>query len=245
MLENGIATFPGMRQSPGRDSFVDYHALASTLVQSGQAGRKNASHPLYRSEAFLFPEVGGSGRGAVKVWAGVTDGPIRREANSMRYVLRQKIWSLGDDFRIQDAEGNTAFRVDGRVFSLGNKLSFQDASGRELAFIRQKLLSWGPTYFIEREGRVVAEVRKHLFTLFRCRFTVDVPGPDDLEAQGSFLEMEYSVTRHGRRVAEVSKRWFSWTDTYGVEVADGEDPVLILASAVVIDMVCHQVEKRD
>jgi uncharacterized protein YxjI len=46
-------------------------------------------------------------------------------------------------------------------------------------------------------------------------------------------------------VAEVSKRWFSWTDTYGVEVADGEDPVLILASAVVIDMVCHQVEKRD
>jgi len=40
-------------------------------------------------------------------------------------------------------------------------------------------------------------------------------------------------------VATVSKQWFSWTDTYGVEVADGEDAVLLLASTVVIDMVCH------
>lgn len=162
----------------------------------------------------------------------------------MRYVLKQKFWSWGDDFRITQEDGEVAFLVDGRVFSLGNKLSFQDPQGQEVAFIRQKLLSWGPTYFIEREGRVVAEVRKHLFTLFRCRFTVDVPGPDDLEAEGSFLDLEYRFTRHGRLVAEVSKRWFSWTDTYGVEVREGEDAVLILASAVVIDMVCHQEHRR-
>ena len=130
-------------------------------------------------------------------------------------------------------------RVDGKVFSWGDKLSFRDPSGHELAFIRQKLLSWGPTYDIEKDGRVVAEVRKHLFTLFRCRFTVDVPGPDDLEASGDLLDREYTFRRHGRVVAEVSKRWFSWTDTYGVDIADGEDDVVILASAVIIDLVCH------
>lgn len=111
--------------------------------------------------------------------------------------------------------------------------------GNELAFIRQKLLAWGPTYFIEREGHVFAEVRKHLFTLLRCKFTVDLPGPDDLEAQGSFLDHEYTFERHGRTVATVSKRWFSWTDTYGVDIDAGEDDVLILASAVAIDLVCH------
>ena len=47
-----------------------------------------------------------------------------------------------------------------------------------------------------------------------------------------------------RVVATVSKRWFSFTDTYGIEVADGEDPVLILASAVVVDMVCHSDNRR-
>ena len=38
----------------------------------------------------------------------------------------------------------------------------------------------------------------------------------------------------------MSKRWFAFSDTYGVEVADGEDDILILASTVVIDMACHQ-----
>lgn len=41
-------------------------------------------------------------------------------------------------------------------------------------------------------------------------------------------------------VATVSKRWFSFVDSYGVEIAAGVDPVLILASTVVIDMACHQ-----
>ena len=162
----------------------------------------------------------------------------------MRYVLKQKFWSWGDDFTIKNAAGEDVFLVDGQAFSWGDKLSFQDMGGNELAFIRQKLLSWGPTYEIEVHGRLVAIVKKQLFTLFRCKFTVDVPGPDDLEASGDFLDHEYTFERQGRAVAHVSKRWFTWTDTYGVDIADGEDDVLILASAVVIDMVCHQESKR-
>lgn len=162
----------------------------------------------------------------------------------MRYVMKQKFWSWGDDFVIRDENGRDAFIVDGRAFSWGDKLSFQDPAGTELAFIRQKLLAWGPTYEIQVHGRLVAVVKKKFFTLLRCKFTVDVPGPDDLEAQGSFLDHEYAFERQGREVAQVSKRWFSWTDTYGVDIAASEDDVLILATAVVIDMVCHQESKK-
>jgi uncharacterized protein YxjI len=162
----------------------------------------------------------------------------------MRYVLKQKFWSWGEDFTIKDADGEEAFFVDGRAFSIGNKLSFQDMEGNEMAFIRQKLLSWGPAYEITADGQLVAVVKKHLFTLFRCKFTVDVPGPDDLEAKGDFLDHEYSFERAGRTVAGVSKKWFSWTDTYGVDVSEGEDDVLILASAVVIDLICHADKDR-
>jgi uncharacterized protein YxjI len=157
----------------------------------------------------------------------------------MRYVMRQKFLSWADDFIIKDEQGQDAYRVDGKVFSLGDQLTLRDMEGNELAFIRQKLLAWGPTYEIYRDGELQAIVKKALFTLFRCRFSVDVPGPDDLEASGSFTDHEYTIERGGRPVAVVSKRWFSWTDTYGVEIAEGEDDVLILASAVVIDMACH------
>src|SRR6188768_988307 len=147
----------------------------------------------------------------------------------MRYLMKQKLFCFGDDFVIKNEAGADAFFVDGRAFSIGDKLSFQDMNGNELAFIRQKLLSWGPTYEIERNGRLAAVVKKELFTFFRCRFTVDVPGPDDFEAQGDFLDHEYAFERSGHVAANVSKRWFSWTDTYGIDVAAGEDDVLILA----------------
>jgi len=158
----------------------------------------------------------------------------------MRYQMKQKLFAWGDDFTIKDADGRDVFLVDGKAFSLGKKLSFQDMSGRELAFIRQKLLALGPTYEIHREGSLAAVVKKELFTFFSCKFTVDVPGPDDLAARGSFTEHEYVLTRGDRPVATISKQWFSFSDTYGVDVADGEDAVLILASTVVIDMACHQ-----
>ena len=162
----------------------------------------------------------------------------------MRYLMKQKLFALGDDFTIRDESDRDVFFVDGKVFSLGDKLSFQDTVGRELAFIKQKVLSWGPTYEIYRNGAVAAVVKKSLFTFFNCRFSVDVPGPDDLEAAGNFTDHEYQFTRAGRPVASVSKRWFTLTDTYGVDIAAGEDDVLVLASSVVIDMACHPDGRR-
>ena len=101
----------------------------------------------------------------------------------MRYVMRQKLLSWGDDFVIQDESGRDVFFVDGKAFSLGKQLSFQDMQGDEVAYIRQKLFAWGPTYEIHRQGELQAIVKKALFTPFKCRFSVDVPGPDDLEAE--------------------------------------------------------------
>ena len=162
----------------------------------------------------------------------------------MRYVMKQRWLSWGDDFTIQDAQGNDAFFVDGHVLTLGDKLSFQDMQGTELAFISQRLLAWGPTYDIYANGNLFATVSKKLFTFFKCKFEVDVPGPDDLAAEGDFLDHEYSFFRHGRAVAGVSKRWFSWTDTYGIDIEESENDVLILACAVVIDQICHDGKKR-
>ncbi|MGH7688165.1 MAG: LURP-one-related/scramblase family protein [Gemmatimonadaceae bacterium] len=162
----------------------------------------------------------------------------------MRYLMKQKLFSFGDDFTIKDEAGVDHYFVDGKAFSIGAKLSFQDMSGAELAFIKQRVLKLKPTYEIHRNGQVAAIVTKDLFTLFNCRFHVDVPGPDDLEASGNFTDHEYAFTRGDRQVAAVSKQWFTLRDTYGVNIADGEDEVLVLASTVVIDMACHPDDRR-
>jgi uncharacterized protein YxjI len=162
----------------------------------------------------------------------------------MRYLMKEKLFSFGDDFRIQDDEGRDVFFVDGKALAIRDKLSFQDMQGNELAFIRQKLLSLSPTYEIYRKGNLYATVKKELFTFLRCRFFVDVPGPNDLEAAGDFMDHDYTFSRNGEDVAYVSKKWFSLSDSYGVEVVNGQDDVLILASTVVIDMACHEDKRR-
>lgn len=162
----------------------------------------------------------------------------------MRYVMRQKLLSLADNFTIKNEQEQDVFLVKGKVFSFGDKLSFQDLAGNELVFIDQRLLNWSPTYELWKGDKLLAVVKRELFSFIHHRFTVDVPGPNDLEAEGDFLDHEYTISRGGSVVATVSKRWFSWADTYGIEIADGEDDVLVLATAVVVDMVCHDHNKR-
>lgn len=158
----------------------------------------------------------------------------------MRYIMKQKVFALGSKFAIRNENGEDAFFVNGEAFSLGHKLSFEDSSGKELLFISQKLLSWGPTYELYRSEKHVATIKKEMFTLFQCTFDIHVEDQGDLEARGDLSDHEYTVTRDGAPVAQISKRWFSWLDTYGVDVAVSVDPVLILASTVVIDMCCHE-----
>ncbi len=162
----------------------------------------------------------------------------------MRYMMKKKLFSWGTDFTIKDDAGNDAFFVDGKVFTLRDKLVFQDMRGNELAVVQKKLLSFGPTYEIYHAGQLKAVVKESLFTLFGHRFTVDDEhGAGDLEAKGNFTDHQYTFSRNGREVARVSESWFSITDTYGVDVTDGEDDVLILACTVVIERCDEEARK--
>lgn len=157
----------------------------------------------------------------------------------MRYRMKQKIWSFADNFNIMDESGATVYQVKGKVFSWGDKLSMRDANGEEVAYIAQKLLSLRPQYTIYRDGDAFATVKKDFLSLFRDKFTLDVPGPNDYRITGSILEYEYKFEREGRTVARASKKFFSFRDSYGIDIVDGEDDVAILATCVVIDMVAH------
>ncbi len=126
----------------------------------------------------------------------------------MIYKIKEKFWSLGDEFSIYDEFDNEVFKVYGKAFSWGDKLSFQDLDGNELAFIDQKLLSWKPCYKIIIDGEEFAQVIKE-WTWFKKKFTLDVPGPNDYQIDGSFWQHEFVFTRGDQEVASVSKQMWS------------------------------------
>jgi uncharacterized protein YxjI len=154
----------------------------------------------------------------------------------MRYIIREHFFHLGEDSEITDDQGSTVYQVDGKVFSLHNRLVVRDAAGHEVARVQRRLMALRPTYEISSNGEDVAEIRKKFFTPFHDEFTIDVPGPDDLEMDGDILSHEYVIRRGGQTVATVSKRWIALTETYGVEIAPGENDTLILASVLALDL---------
>jgi uncharacterized protein YxjI len=115
-------------------------------------------------------------------------------------------------------------------------LVVRDPGGREVAQVHRKLAALRPTYKVTVGGEEAAEVRKYLFTPFGDRYTIDVPGPDDLEVRGDLLDHEFTIQRGEQTVATISKRWFSVRDTYAVDVALGQDDLLILAAVLALDL---------
>lgn len=157
-----------------------------------------------------------------------------------RFKMRQRVFAIGDDFYIENEQGQRAFKVDGKVFRVRSTLKFEDMQGREIYKIQEKMMRVRDTMNIYRGNDVAAKVHNALITPLRDRWKISIPGGEDLVTQGNIVNHEYKINRGNWPVAVVSKRWFRLRDTYGVEVKEGEDALLMLAITVVIDMMAHE-----
>jgi uncharacterized protein YxjI len=155
-----------------------------------------------------------------------------------RYTLREKLFSIGDDYWIETDGGERAFKVDGKALRIRKTLVIESRTGQALLTIQEKKLSVRDKMQIERDGRTVATVKKALVGI-RDRYAIEVDGGPDLSAKGNFVNHEYEIERDGHKVAEISKRWLRVRDAYGIEVAPGQDDALILAVTVCIEQMGH------
>jgi uncharacterized protein YxjI len=151
-----------------------------------------------------------------------------------RFVMREKLLSIGDDYWIENDRGERAFKVDGKAFRVRETFVLQTPAGEEVARIQERKLSIRDKVAIERDDHTVATVHKALVGI-RDRFAIDLEHGADMKAHGNVVDHEYEIERDGDTVATISKKWFRIRDAYGVDVAAGEDVPLILAITVAID----------
>jgi uncharacterized protein YxjI len=164
----------------------------------------------------------------------------RRDSEAEHYQMRQKLVSIGDDYWIENDRGERVYKVNGKALRLRKTLVFEDDRGAELVKIQERMLHVRDTTEIEdRDGNRVAIVKKALITPLRDRWSVKVADGPDLEVKGNILDHEYTIEDHHAKAAEVSKKWFRIADTYGVQVAPEQEPVVILAITAVLDTMAH------
>lgn len=154
----------------------------------------------------------------------------------MRYLVRERIFGIGDDFWVEDEQGEKAFLVDGKALRLRETFELKDARGEVVAVVRKKLVSVRDAMKIERDGETVATVRKKRFTPLRDVYRAELAGGEELEIRGDLIDKEYDIEYEGERLARISRKWFRVRDTYAIDVQRPDaDAALLIAVAVCVD----------
>lgn len=151
----------------------------------------------------------------------------------MKLYMKQKVFSFTDRFMIKDSFENNKYYVEGQLFSLGHKLYIYDMNGRELAFVKQRLMTWMPKFEVYVNGNLVTTVVKQ-FTFFKPSYTLE---GINWSIQGEFWQHNYCISDGVRDIAAINKAWLSWGDCYEIDIAEGVDEVLTIATVLAIDCV--------
>ncbi|MFF4603760.1 LURP-one-related/scramblase family protein [Streptomyces sp. NPDC001339] len=159
--------------------------------------------------------------------------PGVRPRPSRKYLVRDRIFGIGDDYWIEDEHGQHAFLVDGKALRLRETFELKDSERRVLITIRKKMLALRDTMTLERDGRPLATIKRKRLSLLRNHYRVELVDGTELDVSGKIMDREFAVEYEDELLAEISRRRLTVRDTYAVNVVrDDADPALLIAVAV-------------
>ena len=153
----------------------------------------------------------------------------------MRLYMKEKVFSWNERFTVKDENGWDKYFVEGEFFSLGKKLHLLNVHGEEVAFIQQRLFTLMPRFAVTVAGREIAQIRKE-FTFIYQRYVIDGLG---WEIDGDVWAHDCVIRKNGRTIVRITKEWFTWGDSYVLDILDPADELVALAVVLTIDCVAE------
>lgn len=147
--------------------------------------------------------------------------------------IKQKVFSLSGKFTVKDQQERDVYYVEGSFLQIPKTFSIKNVARDEIALITKKVFSFLPKFFVEVNGKEAVTIKKE-FSLFKPRYTINGVG---IEVKGNWWDMNFQVVQHGEVVGNVSKKWFTWGDSYEVQIVNEEMEAIIVALVVAIDCV--------
>jgi len=165
----------------------------------------------------------------------------------MKYHIKERAWTLREEFTVRDQDGREAYKVKGKFFHIGDNLKIIDVQSRdEVAHIKQRVLSFTPHYEIHNHHQHLASIHEKLLHFFGERFKIKLETGEVYHIDGNIWNWDFTVTdEKGNLLAQISKRISLFKDSYAVDIAQNVSVPFILALAIVMEMVReHQGEKN-
>jgi uncharacterized protein YxjI len=154
----------------------------------------------------------------------------------MKFMMRERMFAIGEDYWIEDETGQRAFLVDGKALRLRQTFELKDAGGEVLTVIKKKMISVRDTMVVERDGDAVAKVRKKLISPLRHRMTIELADGQEWTATGDIIEKNYEIESEDGVVARTSRKWFRIRESYGIEIVHPDVPLVISVAVAVEEL---------
>ncbi|WP_153721452.1 LURP-one-related/scramblase family protein [Sporosarcina cascadiensis] len=145
--------------------------------------------------------------------------------------IKQKVFSMAGKFTVKDQNEQDVYYVEGSWMKFPKTFSIMDTQMNEVGLITKKTFSFLPTFFVEAEGQETVTIKKQ-FTFLKSAYSIDAAG---IEVRGNWWDMNFDVTQNGEVIGTVDKQWFTWGDSYQIQIMKEEMETLIVALVVAID----------
>ncbi len=147
--------------------------------------------------------------------------------------IKQKVFSLSGKFTVKDQQEKDIYYVEGSFMKIPKTFSIRDENKNEIALITKKVLSFLPKFFVEINGQEVLTIKKE-FSFFKARYNIEAAG---MEVLGNWWDMDFQVLQNGKVIGKVNKEWFTWGDSYKVQILNEELETIVIALVIAIDCV--------
>nr|WP_212121023.1 LURP-one-related family protein [Niallia circulans] len=147
--------------------------------------------------------------------------------------IKQKVFSLSGKFTVKDQKEKDVYYVEGSFMKIPKTFSIKDENKNEIALITKKVLSFLPKFFVEINGQEVLTIKKE-FSFFKARYNIEAAG---MEVLGNWWDMDFQVLQNGKVIGKVNKEWFTWGDSYKVQILNEELETIVIALVIAIDCV--------
>lgn len=156
-----------------------------------------------------------------------------------RFQIMRRPLKLSPHYVVRDRREQPLYNIQPLpgLLKVSQSIQMVHVDGTETLTLKQRAFAMTPVWEIQRADRPTAIARRKMFSWWNYHWQIQFPGPDDITIIGNFTNREYSFRRGEETIAVVSRRWFSWRHSFGIEIRGGEDFPLLIAATVILDVI--------
>ncbi len=157
----------------------------------------------------------------------------------MKYILKNKIFSLGSSSTVRDEAGNDLFFVKGAVFTFTKKKFIRDLNKNTLYTVRNKFfhLLLPKVFLCDANGEKLLMIKKEKVFAFRQNFQIVTlkDGQPQFSISGDIIGRNFDIMMNGTPVAHVRRNFNLIKDSFWIDIDSTDLAPMLIAFVIAID----------